>query len=785
MKKFSILFVFVFVFTFNANAASVDESIPEIKFIESDSGVIPFVEGYELDGTGEKVILPYKKMTFSSRVVKVEVLEKREIVLDRPLKKGEPMFRLSDMRKVAPVLFQDGKIPSFEKFFFHRMPTYNGDREEFSVDIYPVIPLSDTKIVKIEKIRIYTEKQDVMPFGPTKGRDTMLILTSENVVSKSKELYNFISAKRADGFKIDIATEKDYQGGILQGVERVNKIRSYLRNVYRDYYFLLIIADPAPGGKDVPMVVTRPDILEEKDYELVPTDIFYAELTEEMDKNYNGIYGERSDKIEFSFEFVVGRIPVYGGNITNLDKILSRTIDFIKEKPSIAEYRKRFFFPTTIAYYQNQDGRPGIPKMDGGYVVEYMKENILKDQFTQKTLVEQSGADPSEFADEEPINYESVLKNWNDGYGAVFWMGHGMPTYSVRTVWKGDRNDNGYADSYELSGDNFIDSEMTEKMTHIAPFVYQGSCLNGTIQNSNNLAYKVLLNTAVGVVGSSQVSYGTIFKDYNLSSQDLFSYGVVFIEAVAQNKFPAQILQQKKQIWSNSSVLLTIKMETNYFGDPSLNLNIQKCESDGDCDDLIYCNGTEVCVSGYCEKKHDAIPCPASKDPCSQNLCDEKSKACVQVNQIDGFFCGTTENLCFAGLQCYEGKCVESGEKNCSSLDSDCSEGVCNSSSGLCELVELNEGSDCDDGLFCTEKEKCIKGVCVGESVEMQGEKPCLKLVCDNGSASFNYYTDTSLNWTSCKTENGKNGVCYYGICQVSEKEENKESSSGCSVTIF
>ena len=107
------------------------------------------------------------------------------------------------------------------------------------------------------------------------------------------------------------------------------------------------------------------------------------------------------------------------------------------------------------------------------------------------------------------------------------------------------------------------------------------------------------------------------------------------------------------------------------------------------------------------------------------------------------------------------------------------------SSSGLCELVELNEGSGCDDGLFCTEKEKCLKGVCAGEPVEMQGEKPCLKLVCDNGSASFNYYTDTTLNWTSCETDTGKKGVCYYGICQADEKEENKESSSGCSVTIF
>lgn len=783
MKKLLVSLLLISCFTLTG--ASIEISVPEVEFIKSDDGVIPSIPGYELDGTGEKVILPYNRMVFSSRVTKIEILEKKEVVLDRPLKKGEPLYKMSDMRRVDPVLFRDGAIPSTTHFFFQKMPTLNGGREEFSVNIYPVIPLSDTKIIKIEKIRIHTEKQEVYPMGPVKGKDSMLILTSENVVKKSKELSNYIAAKRADGFKIGVATEKDYQGEDLAGIERVKKIRSYLKSVCSDYYFLLIIADPSTNGKDVPMVVSKPEEIEEKDFELVPTDIFYAELSENMDSNNNEIYGEKADRIELSFELVVGRIPVYYNNIKNLDKILARTIEFIKEKPSTAEYRERFLFPTTIAYYANQDGAAYLPKMDGGYVVEYLKENVLGDDFSQKTLVEKSGADPSEFIDEDPINYNAVLENWNYGYGAVYWMGHGMPTYSVRTIWSGDSNGNGYADSRELAGSTFIDSDMTAKMTHIAPFVFQGSCLNGSVQTSDNLAYSVLLNSAVGVVGSSQVSYGTIFKDYNLSSQDLFAYGSAFIEAVAQNKPPAQVLQQKKQIWSSGSVLLTIKMETNYFGDPSLNLNIAKCEIDSDCDDKIFCNGKEVCNDGYCEKNHDAAPCEVSTDPCVVNACDEKSRKCVEQNSTDGLYCGETENICFAGKQCMDGKCVETEGKNCSSLDSECSKGACSSLTGLCELIEENEGAVCDDGLFCTINKKCIKGICSGDELELPEAKPCSKVFCDNATASFIDMSDTSLNWSECKSESGVKGKCYYGACKENEAKDKEDTSSGCSVTIL
>ncbi|MGI6394806.1 MAG: C25 family cysteine peptidase [bacterium] len=783
MKKMFFLFL---TFSFLSLAGlSVEIEIPEIELIENDDGVIPAIVGYELDGTGEKVILPYKKLTFFNKVKFVEVVEQKEVFLQGPLKKGRPLYRLSDMRKVKKVHSDNTLLPTVSQFAFHRAPAFRGAVKEFSVDIYPVIPVSDTKVIKIDKIKVHFESSSFVPANPSKAQNSILILTSNDVVSKSKEISNYVAVKRADGFKVEIATEENYGGGELKGIERVKKIREYLNTRHKDFFYLLIIDDPLPDGKGVPMVVAIPDELEEKNYEAVPTDIFYAETSEEIDKNNNGIYGERADKIVFSFEFVVGRIPVYAERIDNVDKILKRTIDFIKEKPSTASYREQFLFPTTIAYYENQDGM-FTPKMDGAYVVEFMEQNSLKDLFDFKLLVETAGISPSEFAgEEETASYANVLKYWNEGFGAVYWMGHGMPTYTVRTIWAKDRNNNGYADSYELSVETFVDSNMTESMTHIAPFVFQGSCLNGTIQNHRNLAYMTLLNSAVGVVGSSQVSYGTIFKGYNLSSQDLFAYGAVFIDALANNTLPAVVLQQKKESWSNRSVLLTIKMETNYFGDPSLNLNLQKCENDEECDDHLFCNGTEKCVSGYCEKNHDAIPCSTLSDPCKTIVCDESSKSCVEEFAVDGLYCGDSVNPCYERMQCLEGKCVEFGAKDCSGFDSPCSKGVCNDKTGLCELFEENKGKPCDTGRFCVIDEKCVKGVCQGEDVDLPEPDQCSKVVCDDASESFIQLTDQSLNWTSCVTTNGLQGTCYYGVCRENEVQKKTKSNSGCSITLF
>ncbi len=697
MIKKSFLFLVSALFFTTVSAYTVEIDVPEVTFNVKNGFTVPNIEGFELDGTGEETVLPFKKMVFGSAVTKVEIVKKHEITLEAPLKKGGALYRLSDMHKIDPSAFGRREMPSLSKFTFDRKPSFKRDKQIFSFDFYPVIPISGNKAVKIDRIRVTTKEKSLLPMANTKSGNSLLILTTEYFLAGSEQIENYIAAKKDDGFNVSVATEKDYEGGNLKGVKRVEKIREYLKSVYRNYDFLLIIAGTAPNGDEVPMLVTKPCVTGEPDYDDVPTDIFYAELSEDIDSNGNGIYGEYDDLNEgFEFELIVGRIPIYGKNVRNADNILARTIDFIKEKPSKAEYRRKILFPATISYYARQDVQDYIPKMDGAYIAEYLMKNSIKDYFSTKLLVEKEGIDPSEFTDEEALTYDSMLANINQGFGTVFWQAHGLPDCSARTIWYNDQNGNGIPETYnyELYSDDFVDNNLANEITAVNPFIFQASCLNGSIQSEGSLAYNMLRKTAVGVVGASQVSYGLIFSDYDLSSQDIFAYGTVFTDALVNNKVPAEVLFETKTRWSYRDVLLTVKYEINYLGDPSLKLNIQTCSTDSDCDDSIFCNGREICVEGFCEKESGSMPCLESAE-CEESICDESKKSCKTSPLPDGSFCGMPENACAGGRECRSGKCTDIDLKDCSEFDSDCSVGSCDPENGECISAPANEGGPC------------------------------------------------------------------------------------------
>ena len=708
----------------NIFADTVEIDVPEAIFRVKNGFTVPEIEGFDLDGTGEEVVLPFKKMVFGSAVTKVEIVKKHEITLEAPLKKGGALYRLSDMRKVVAAPSEKRNIPTLSKFAFDRKPSFKRDRRLFSFDFYPVIPISSGKVVKIDRIRVTTKEKALFPMS-TKSKNSLLILTTDYFLSESQEIEKYIAAKKEDGFNVAVATEKDYEGGNLKGVKRVEKIREYLKSVYKDYDFLLIIAGTDPDGDEVPMLVTKPCVTDEPDNDDVPTDIFYAELSEDIDGNGNGIYGEYGDlNEEFEFELIVGRIPIYGKDVRNADEILARTIEFIKEKPSKAEYRRKILFPTTISYYAKQDFQEYIPKMDGAYIAEYLLKHSIREPFSSKLLVEKEGVDPSEFIDEDALTYSSMLENMNIGYGSVFWQAHGLPDCSARTIWYSDHNGNGIPEiyNYEIYSDIFVDNALADEIRAGNPFIFQASCLNGSIQSEDSLAYNMLRKTAVGVVGASQVSYGLIFSDYDLSSQDIFAYGTVFTDALVKDKIPAEVLFGKKEVWSYGGVLLSVKFETNYLGDPSLKLNIQTCRTDSDCDDSIFCNGKEICADGFCENAAGSMPCLESTE-CEESFCDESAKSCKTSPLPDGLFCGEPENACVGAKQCMSGKCTDVDLKDCSQLDSECSAGTCDPGSGECVSVATNEGGACTTGEG--NEGYCGSGECLAKKQPEQADSGC------------------------------------------------------------
>ena len=78
MKRLVLVLVFSLFFA-NAAAETMDFDIPQAEFTEKNGFVVPEISGYDLDGTGEEVMLPFKKMVFSSEVVKVEILKQHKM----------------------------------------------------------------------------------------------------------------------------------------------------------------------------------------------------------------------------------------------------------------------------------------------------------------------------------------------------------------------------------------------------------------------------------------------------------------------------------------------------------------------------------------------------------------------------------------------------------------------------------------------------------------------------------------------------------------------------------
>ncbi len=128
------------------------------------------------------------------------------------------------------------------------------------------------------------------------------------------------------------------------------------------------------------------------------------------------------------------------------------------------------------------------------------------------------------------------------------------------------------------------------------------------------------------------------------------------------------------------------------------------------------------------------------------------------------------------------GSCVK--QADCAAFADSCHAGNC--VNGMCEKVAANDGSACDDGLFCTDNDACQSGTCVGgtqkfcpspdnchvgacdEATKACGQAPSNDgASCDDGDPCT--YSGTCANGTCTKGQqvdcSALNGTCADGVC--------------------
>ena len=221
----------------------------------------------------------------------------------------------------------------------------------------------------------------------------------------------------------------------------------------------------------------------------------------------------------------------------------------------------------------------------------------------------------------------------------------------------------------------------------------------------------------------------------------------------------------------------------------------RECWTWPDCDDGLWCTGMEMCVDGKCM---------AGTRPCSPgDVCDENADACipppppectVNADCNDGLWCNGSETcvseVCVAGTSACSAKeiCDEFDDicRDCAH-NSECDDGLFCNGSEICDelgdcqpgtppcqqglvclenedhCIECSTNSECDDGLFCNGTERCgTNGLC------LSGSPPCLGRLCDEaGDVCVDCLTDADcIDGVFCNGEEH----CVNGACRTSEE---------------
>ncbi len=414
---------------------------------------------------------------------------------------------------------------------------------------------------------------------PSDGSADYVIITTSAIQSGSTQLDDFVAHKQALGYQAEVITEAAWGGG--SGNTAAQNIRSWLGANYASMgiEYVLLIGDPDPGSGNVPMKMLWPR-LGAGSYEESPSDYYYADLTSNWDTDGDGYYGEWGDDLSTQplHEVLVGRIPVYASDYTELDSILAKTIAYDSE--SSVDWRSNVLLPMAISNYANED-YSGYDRVDAVSLAEYIKDDIaVPNSYGYYRLYEQAGNSPVTAPCEAAISNANVIGEWSsEPYGVVDWWGHGSETGAFRKYWSSDDGD-GVPEAAEMTWVEFIQSSDCPSLDDSHPsLVVQISCTNGYPEYDDNLGYSLLANGAIGTYSASRVSWYVVATwDPSLAGTygDNASYAYYITQRMVENdttETASAALQWCREnfgmAWAESWMNT---LDFNLYGDPTVML---------------------------------------------------------------------------------------------------------------------------------------------------------------------------------------------------------------------
>lgn len=155
------------------------------------------------------------------------------------------------------------------------------------------------------------------------------------------------------------------------------------------------------------------------------------------------------------------------------------------------------------------------------------------------------------------------------------------------------------------------------------------------------------------------------------------------------------------------------------------------CDRDEACADPTDCTA-DRCVDGWCTT--EPADCSAASDGCNLGVCVE-GKGCIGDPVDDGTACDDGL-FCTQDDACDRGIC-QGAPTSCAAFDGECAVGSCDEAADSCVGEPLGDGLVCDDGLACTVRETCQGTTCAGVPFDCAAlDDTCTVGRCDEALAS-------------------------------------------------
>ncbi len=323
-----------------------------------------------------------------------------------------------------------------------------------------------------------------------------VIITTNDIESCSLKLDDFVQHKESRGLSVMLITEDEYGG--LTGPSpngRAEKIRQWLIDNYiiHDIMHVLLIGDPRVDSNGVPMKAAW----QERDGGpfMIPTDLYYSDLTGDWDLNDDDMYGHYPEDweaggVDVTPEVYVGRIPVYS-NCDHLDSILQKTMDYQNASGDIS-WRDKILLPECFS-----DSITDAAYMSQHMITDYLISSGIDyyRMYSQGTCI-----DDSIHTSEEELLHDSTALHWqNNPYGLVTYWAHGSSTGVGIGYTDDDEEGHHCGNLFNIWNPPGLDNTRPAIM-------FQCTCLNGHPETTNNLGYTLLQSGAVTTVAASRVS---------------------------------------------------------------------------------------------------------------------------------------------------------------------------------------------------------------------------------------------------------------------------------------